>query len=163
MMSIHPKSISKFNMKVKVKVAQLCSTLWDPMDCSMPGFLPCLSLSPRVCSNSYPLNQWCYLTISSSATLFSFCLQSSPSAFNLLQHQGLFQYIYRCACHCIPLIHVGETQEGWGGTLPNGPSLPLKYHLQLSIKEGCCLRGSPGRGGVAQKRIVSKNVVIMQI
>ena len=57
MMSIHPKSISKFNVKVKVKVAQLCSTLWDPMDCSMPGFLPCLSLSPRVCSNSYPLNQ----------------------------------------------------------------------------------------------------------
>ena len=29
-----------------------------------------------VCSDSSPLNQWCYLTISSSATLFSFCLQS---------------------------------------------------------------------------------------
>ena len=30
------------------------------------------SLSPRVCSNSYPLYQCCYLTISSSVTPFSF-------------------------------------------------------------------------------------------
>ena len=36
---------------------------------------PCLSLSPRVCSNSCPLSRWCHPTISSSATLF-FCLQS---------------------------------------------------------------------------------------
>ena len=40
--------------------------------------------SPRVCSNSCPLSRWCYLTISSSATLFSF---------NLSQHQGLFQWL----------------------------------------------------------------------
>ena len=42
--------------------------------------LPCPSLSPRVCSNSCPLSEWCYLTISSSATLFSFCLQSFPAS-----------------------------------------------------------------------------------
>ena len=42
--------------------------------------LPCPSLSSRVCSNSCPLNQWYYLTISSSATLFSFCLQSFPES-----------------------------------------------------------------------------------
>ena len=36
----------------------------------------CPSLSPRVCSDSRPLIQWCYLTISFSAVLFSFCLQS---------------------------------------------------------------------------------------
>ena len=41
--------------------------------------LPCPSLSPRVCSNSYPLSLWCYLIISSSAALF-FCLQSSPAS-----------------------------------------------------------------------------------
>ena len=40
--------------------------------------LPCPSLSPRVCSNSCPYSQWCYLTISSSATPFSSCLQSFP-------------------------------------------------------------------------------------
>ena len=41
--------------------------------------LPCPPLSPRVCSNSCPLSQWCYLTISSSAALF-FCLQSFPTS-----------------------------------------------------------------------------------
>ena len=39
--------------------------------------LPCPSLSPGVCSNSYPLSQWCYLTISSFAAPFS-CPQSFP-------------------------------------------------------------------------------------
>ena len=39
----------------------------------------CLPLSPRVCSNSCPLSQWCYLTISSSVALFSFGLQSFPA------------------------------------------------------------------------------------
>ena len=38
--------------------------------------LLCPPMSPRVCSNSCPLNWWCYLTILSSVTLFSFCLQS---------------------------------------------------------------------------------------
>ena len=33
-------------------------------------------LSPRVCSNSCPFSQWCYLTISSSAIPFTLCLQS---------------------------------------------------------------------------------------
>ena len=42
--------------------------------------LPCLSLSPRLCSNSCPLSRWCYLTVSSSATPFSFCLQSFPAS-----------------------------------------------------------------------------------
>ena len=41
--------------------------------------LPCPSLPPGVCSNSCPVSQWCYLTISSSATPFSFCLQSFPA------------------------------------------------------------------------------------
>ena len=47
------------------------------MDCSM--WLPCPSLSSRVYSNSCPLCQWCYLTISFSAALFS-CLQSFPAS-----------------------------------------------------------------------------------
>ena len=37
-------------------------------------------LSPRACSYSCPLSWWCYLTISSSAVLFSFCLQSFPAS-----------------------------------------------------------------------------------
>ena len=39
---------------------------------------PCLSPSPRVCSNSCPLSQWCHPTISSSVTPFSSCPQSFP-------------------------------------------------------------------------------------
>ena len=41
--------------------------------------LPCPSLSPRVCSDSYPLGRWCYLALSSSAALFS-CLPSFPAS-----------------------------------------------------------------------------------
>ena len=46
--------------------------------------LPCPSLHPSVCSDSYALGWWCYLTISSSA---------APFAFNLSQHQGIFQWV----------------------------------------------------------------------
>ena len=42
--------------------------------------LCCPPLFCKVCSNAYPLSRWCYLTISSSATLFSFCFQSFPSS-----------------------------------------------------------------------------------
>ena len=49
----------------------------DSIDCSPPVFPVFHYL--RVCSNSCPLSQWCYLTISFSATLFSFCLQSFPA------------------------------------------------------------------------------------
>ena len=38
------------------------------------------SLTPGVCSNSCPLSQWCYLTISSSATPFSSCSLSFPAS-----------------------------------------------------------------------------------
>ena len=55
---------------------QLSATLCT---CSTPCF-PCPSLSPRVCSDSYPLSWWCYLNISFSAALFSFRLQSFPAS-----------------------------------------------------------------------------------
>ena len=42
-------------------------------------WLPCPSLSPRVCSNSYPLSQWCHPTILSSVAPFSSCSQIFPS------------------------------------------------------------------------------------
>ena len=42
--------------------------------------LPCPSLSPEVCSDSHPLNQWCHPTISSSVIPFFSCLQSFPAS-----------------------------------------------------------------------------------
>ena len=47
---------------------------------------PCPSPTPRACSNSCPLSQWCHPTISSSVILFS-------SHLNLSQHQGLFKWV----------------------------------------------------------------------
>ena len=38
--------------------------------------LPCPSPSPRVCSDPYPLSQWCHPTIASSVTPFSSCPKS---------------------------------------------------------------------------------------
>ena len=41
--------------------------------------LPCPSLTPRACSNSRLLSQWCHPTISSSVVPFSSCPQSFPA------------------------------------------------------------------------------------
>ena len=59
--------------------AKSCLTLYDPVDCSTPGF-PVLHQSPRVCSDSCPLSRWCHPTISSSVVAFSSCLQSFPAS-----------------------------------------------------------------------------------
>ena len=48
--------------------------------------LLCPSWSPRVCSNSCPLSQWCHPTI-------SYSVAPSPPALNPSQHQGLFQWV----------------------------------------------------------------------
>ena len=42
--------------------------------------LLCPPLSPRVCSNSCPLRQWCYLIISPSVTPIFSCLPSFPAS-----------------------------------------------------------------------------------
>ena len=50
-------------------------------------WFPCPSLSPRVYSNSCPLSQCCFLSISSSISPFSFCLQSFPASGCFLMSQ----------------------------------------------------------------------------
>ena len=64
-------------------VDKLCPTLCDPHKLQHAR-LPCASLSPWVCSNSYPLSQWYYPTISSSVAPFS-------SRLNPSHNQGPFQ------------------------------------------------------------------------
>ena len=59
-------------------VTRSCPTLCNPID--FYTRLPCPSLSPRVCSNSRPLTQWCHPTISFSVAPFSSCLQSFPAS-----------------------------------------------------------------------------------
>ena len=50
--------------------------------------VPCPLLSPKACSNSCPLSQWCHPTISSSVIPFSSCPQSFPASwsFPMSQH-----------------------------------------------------------------------------
>ena len=60
----------------------------EPFGCVWPSVtrglqhasLLCPPLSTRVCSNSCSLSHWYDLTISSSVTPFSFCLQSFPAS-----------------------------------------------------------------------------------
>ena len=61
-------------MRCCCSVTKACPILCDPINCSTPSLCPLLS--PRVCSNSCPLSQWCHLTISSSVAPFSSCPQS---------------------------------------------------------------------------------------
>ena len=64
----------------KMVVVQSLSHVWlflSPHGLQQARLL--YSLSPGVCLNSWPLSQWWYLTISSSATLFSPCLQCLPA------------------------------------------------------------------------------------
>ena len=68
-------SHSFFNPYWYCSVTKLCLILGDPMDWSLIR-LPCPSLSPGVCSNLWPLSQWCHLIITSSLALFSVCPQS---------------------------------------------------------------------------------------
>ena len=76
--------VSLFSFLPCCLVAKLCLTLCNPMD-YIACQASCPSLSPRVCSNSCPLSQWCHPTVSSSVAPF-------PPALNLFQHQGLFQW-----------------------------------------------------------------------
>ena len=65
--------------------------------------LPCPSPTPRVCSNSCPLSQWCHPTISSSVIPFSCCLQSFPASgsFPVSQFFTAGGQSIEASCFCI--------------------------------------------------------------
>ena len=66
-------------------VAQLCSTLCDPMDCSRPGF----PVHHQLLEPAQTPVHWVGHAIQPSHSLSS----SSPPVFNLSQLQGLFQWV----------------------------------------------------------------------
>ena len=61
-----------------------------------PARLPCPSLSPRVCSNSCPLSQWCHQPPHHLSP-------TSPPALNLSQHQVTFpiSWLFTSGCQGI--------------------------------------------------------------
>ena len=76
-------SISPFR---SVQFCPAVSDSWQPhgLQHARP---PCPSSTPRVCSNSCPLSQWCHPTMSFSIILFSSCLQSFPASGSLPMSQ----------------------------------------------------------------------------
>ena len=66
-------------------VSKSCLNLWHPMDCSTPGLPVCCQLEEFTQTHIH----WVGDAIQPSHTL----LPSSHSAFNLSQHQGLFQWV----------------------------------------------------------------------
>ena len=66
-------------------VSQLCLTLCDPMGCSMPGLL--------VYHQLLALAQTHVHRVSDDIQPFHLLLSPSPPAFNLCQHQSLFQWV----------------------------------------------------------------------
>ena len=61
----------------------VCNSLWPHG--RQHARLLCLSLSPRVYSDSCPLGRWCHPTISSSVAPFSSCLQFFPASGSFLR------------------------------------------------------------------------------
>ena len=66
-------------------VAQLCPTLFNPMDCSTPGF-PVLHYLP-----GFAQTRICW--VDDAIQPFHPLLPPSPPALNLSQHQDLFQWV----------------------------------------------------------------------
>ena len=74
-----------FNYKLFCSVAQLCPTLCDPMDCSMPGFPVHHQIPEPTQTHVHRVGD----AIQPSHPLSS----PSPPTFNFSQHQGLFQWV----------------------------------------------------------------------
>ena len=97
------------------------------------AWLPCPSLSSRICSNSCPLSWWCHPTISSSVTPFSSCLQSFPALGSFLVSQ-LFasggQGIGASASSSVlPMNIQGWFSLGWTGFIPLSKALSRVFSI----------------------------------
>ena len=97
--------------------------------------LPSPSLSPRLCSNSCPLNQWCHPTISSSVIPFFFCLQSFPAS-GSFQMRQLFASGGQCWSFSFS-ISPSNIQYwfplGWTGLISFCPRDSFLFVLSFSI------------------------------
>ena len=81
----HLRQFTLFHSVQFISVAQLCPTLWDPMNCSMPD----LPVHHQLPESSQTHIHWVSDAIQPSHPLSS----PSPPAFNLSQNQGLFKWV----------------------------------------------------------------------
>ena len=78
-------------------VTKLCPTLWDPIDCSTPGF----SVLHHLPEFAQTHVHWVGDAIQPSHPMLS----PSPPAFSLSQHQGLFQWV--SSLHQVAKVLIG--------------------------------------------------------
>ena len=83
--SIKGENLRLYYLSQFSSVAQSCPTLWDPMDCSTPG-LPVHHQLPEITPTHVH-------RVGDAIQLFHPLSSPSPPAFNLSQHQGLFQWV----------------------------------------------------------------------
>ena len=105
---------------------QSCLTLYDSMDCSMPGFPVPLHLFQFAQVHDH----WISDAIQPSHPL----LLSCPSAFNLSQHQSLFQWIGS-------LNQVTKILQFQASVLPM--SIQGWFPLELTVLISCCPKDTP--------------------
>ena len=104
-------------------LAQLCPTLYNPIDCRTPGF-PVHHQLPELTQTHV---HWVGDAIQPSHPLSS----PSPSAFSLSQHQGLFQRV--SSSHQVAKIlelHI----EYWSSILNSSISPSIKYSKLISFR-----------------------------
>ena len=101
-------------------VAQSCLTLCNPMDCSTPGFPVHYQLSEL----AHTPVRWVSDALQPSHPLLS----PSPPAFNLSQHQGLFQWV--SYSH-----QVAKVLEYWSFSFNISPS--NQYSGLISFRMDC--------------------------
>ena len=129
-------------------LSKSCLTL-QPHGLQHPRF-PCPSLSPGVCWNSYPLNQWCHTTISSSVTFFSFCLQSFPASGYFPMSQFLRSGGQRIGASASGSVLPVNT-EGW---------FPVGLTLYWLFSQLYCLCYIPSTSNSASYMRVSQNLFV---
>ena len=79
-LKLNTELILKLNTELNVCVcSSVISDILQPHELQHTR-LPWPTLSPRVCSNSCPLNRWCHPTILSSGVPFFSCPQSLPAS-----------------------------------------------------------------------------------
>ena len=122
---------------VAVVVIQLCLTLCNPIDGSMPGVAP----FPRACSNSCPLSQWHHPTISSSVVPFSSCPQSFPVS-GSFQMSQLFASGGQSIGASAPEVVLPMNTQGWLTGLISLWSKGLLSLLQHHSSKASTLRHS---------------------
>ena len=102
---------------VVVSVTLLCLSLW--LKGLQHSRLPCFSPSPRACSNSCLVIQWCHPAISSSVIPFSSCLQSFPGSGSFLMSQlfasGGQSIGASASASVLPMYIQGWFPLGWTG------------------------------------------------